>query len=139
MFLLVSDGGDYYNCQATTDGVTGNGPYVKVAKTQDLRCILSTATPAGGAWNTKTIRTITYTYTYTPTGGTTADGVNVLEYVRGVTGSDSSADTSEVTPCLNVGDIIWADPFAFTDPATLSGVQWLARPDGRTWSDADPA
>ena len=132
-FQIVSDGGDYYNCH-TFDGLTAGTTIIKVAKNQDLRCILPTATPAGGAWATKVIRTVTYTYTYTPTAGTTADGVNVIEYVRGATGSDSSGETDYVTPCLNVGDIITADATTFAGPATLVGVLWQAQTHGRAWS-----
>jgi hypothetical protein len=121
------------------NGVVGK-QIIKVAKKQDQRCILPTAVPAGGAWATKTIRGITYTYTYNPTSGATTDGVDVIEYTRSVAGSDESTATSEVTPCLNVGDIITAIPCTFSapnDPATLRGVQWIIfnSPD---WSDPDP-
>jgi hypothetical protein len=132
-FKIVSDGGDYYNCY-TFDGLTAGAAIIKVAKHQDLRCILPTATPAGGAWPTKVKRTITYTYTYTPTAGTTTDGVNVIEYVLGVSGSDASSETNYVTPCLNVGDIITADATTFAGPATLVGVLWKAQADGRAWA-----
>lgn len=123
-FTLVSDGGDYYNC---------NGG-VKVAKHQDIRCILPTASPAGGAWPSKVIRGVTYAYTYTPVAGVTTDGVNVVEYVRGVTGSDSSSETDLITPPLNVGDIITAFKTSFSKPATLVGVTWQALADGRAWA-----
>ena len=144
-FQVVSDGGDWYNCY-TFDGVTTGGSIVKVAKHQELRCILPTATPAGGAYATKIIRGITYTYTYTPTAGVTADGVNVVEYVRGVTGSDSSTETDYVTPCLNAaqptaspaiaGDIITAFQTSFAGPDTLVDVTWQALADGRAWAAA---
>lgn len=146
-FKIVSDGGDYYNCH-TFDGLTAGATIIKVAKSQDLRCILPTATPAGGAWATKLIRTITYTYTYTPTAGTTTDGVNVVEYVRGVVGDDLSSETDNVTPCLNclnagsspagTGDVITADATTFAGPATLVGVLWKAQADGRAWSKIPP-
>jgi hypothetical protein len=133
-FLLVSDGGDYYNCNAY-DGATASGPIVKVAKHQDIRCILPTASPAGGAWPTKTIRGITYTYVYNPVAGSTTDGVNVVEYTRSVSGSDGSTAISEITPCLNIGDIITADSTTFKGPATLVGVIWQAQASGRAWTD----
>jgi hypothetical protein len=136
-FTVVSDGGDYYNCYTWINGTAGT-VIIKVAKHQDICCILPTATPAGMAWPSKVIRGITYTYVYTATAGTTTDGVNVIEYTRGVTGSDMSSSTSQITPCLNVGDIITADPFSFTTPATLKGIQWIARADGRAWADPDP-
>lgn len=136
-FQLVSDGGDYYNCY-TYDGKTAGTTLTKVAKHQDIRCILPTANPKGGAWPSKTIRGITYTYTYTPTAGSTTDGVNVIEYVRGVSGDDGSAETDYITPCLNVGDIITASQTAFADPDTLTGVTWQAQADGRAWA-ASPA
>ena len=132
-FQIVSDGGDYYNCN-TFDGLTAGSGIIKVAKHQDIRCILPTATPVGGAWATKVIRGVTYTYTYTPTAGTTTDGVNVIEYVRGVTGSDTSSETDYITPCLNVGDIITGYSTVFNAPATLVGVTWMAMADGRAWA-----
>jgi hypothetical protein len=136
-FQLVSDGGDWYNCQAF-DGVSASGSIVKVAKHQDLRCILPTDSPAGGAWPTKTVRSVTYTYTYTPTAGTTTDGVDVIEYIRGVTGDDASSETDYVTPCLNVGDIITAFSTSFAGPASLAGVTWQALADGRAWAAPIP-
>lgn len=136
-FQVVSDGGDWYNCY-TFDGVNVGSQIIQVAKSQDLRCILPTANPAGGAWASKTIRTITYTYSYTPSAGATSDGVNVVEYTRSVTGSDSSSATSFVTPCLNIGDIISAFQTSFAGPATLVGVTWQALTDGRAWADNTP-
>ena len=136
-FKIVSDGGDYYNCH-TFDGLTAGATIIKVAKNQDLRCILPTATPAGGAWANKVIRAVTYTYTYTPTAGTTTDGVNVIEYVRGVTGDDLSSETDNVTPCLNVGDIITGFQTSFAAPATLVGVTWQAQSDSRAWANQPP-
>lgn len=133
-FQVVSDGGDYYNCN-TWDGVTAGGAIVKVAKNQDIRCILPTASPAGGAWPTKTIRGITYTYVYNAVAGSTTDGVDVVEYNRSVSGSDGSTATSEITPCLNVGDIITGYSTTFKGPATLVGVLWQAMTDGRAWAD----
>ena len=128
LFVLISDGGDWYNCY-TFDGVNIGTTIVKVAKTQDMRCILSTATPAGGAWpgspSIRIVRGITYTYTYNPIAGATADGVNVIEYTRTVAGSDASSATDYPTPCINVGDIIEAVPASFAGPATLVGVQWM--------------
>ena len=133
-FQLVSDGGDYYNCY-TWDGVNVGSDIVRVAKNQDLRCILPTATPAGGAWPQKTKRGVTYTYTYNAVAGTTADKVNVIEYTRDVTGSDDSSATSEIAPCLNVGDIITAIATSFSGPDTLKDVVWQALADGRAWTD----
>ena len=144
-FQIVSDGGDWYNCY-TFDGVTAGSSIIKVAKNQDLRCILASATPAGGAWASKVIRGITYTYTYNAIAGATLDGVNVVEYTRTVAGSDSSSATSYVTPCLNcinagsspagAGDIITAFQTTFSGPATLVSVTWQALADGRAWADA---
>lgn len=133
-FQLVSDGGDYYNCQSY-DGQTASGSIIKVAKNQDLRCTLPAATPAGGAWPMKTIRGITYQYIYNAVTGTTTDGVDVVEYTRSVSGSDGSFATSEVTPCLNIGDIITGYSITFKAPATLAGVLWQAMADGRAWAD----
>ena len=143
MFQVVSDGGDWYNCY-TFDGVNAGSSIIQVAKHQDLMCIPSTATPAGGAWSSKLIRGITYTYTYTAVAGVTLDGVNVVEYTRGVTGSDSSSETDYVTPCLNclnagsspagAGDIITAFQTSFIGPATLLNVTWQAVADGRAWA-----
>ena len=132
-FQLVSDGGDYYNCY-TFDGVTAGTSVVKVAKHQDIRCILPTANPAGGAWATKTIRGVTYTYTYNPVAGTTSDGVDVIEYTRDVAGDDDSSETDYMTPCLNVGDIISAFSTTFAGPDTLISASWQALADGRAWS-----
>jgi hypothetical protein len=132
-FQVVSDGGDYYKCYSF-DGLTAGTQIIKVAKHQELRCILPTATPAGGAYATKIIRGVTYTYTYNAVASVTADGVNVVEYTRGVTGSDSSAETDYVTPCLNVGDIISAFQTTFAGPADLVDVAWQALADGRAWA-----
>lgn len=132
-FQIVSDCGDYYQCNPF-NGVTASSTIVKVAKHQDIRCILASATIPGGAWLTKTIRGITYTYTYNPIAGTTADGINVIEYTRSVVGSDSSSETDYITPCLNVGDIITAEPASFSGPTTLVGVTWQAWADGRAWA-----
>jgi hypothetical protein len=142
-FQIVSDGGDWYNCYLF-NGVSAVGGIVKVAKNQDLRCLLSTNVPAGGAWTSKLIRGITYTYTYTAIAGATLDGINVVEYKRDVAGSDSSAETDYVTPCLNclnagsdpagLGDIISAFPTSFSGPASLIGVTWQAVADGRAWA-----
>lgn len=137
-FVLVSDGGDYYNCYTWINGQAGTA-IVKVAKHQDICCILPTATPAGLAWPSKVIRGVTYTYVYNPVGGVTADMVGIIEYTRGVTGSDMTATTQKITPCLNIGDIITADPFNFTTPATLNQVTWIARADGRAWAGPNPA
>ena len=144
-FQIVSDGGDWYNCY-TFDGMTAGGSIIKIAKNQDLRCISASASPAGGAWDSKVIRGITYTYTYNPIAGATLDGVNVVEYTRTVAGSDSSSATSYVTPCLNcinsgsspsgAGDIITAFQTSFVGPATLIDVTWQALADGRAWADA---
>ena len=150
-FKIVSDGGDSYNCH-TFDGVTAGATIIKVAKNQDLRCILPTATPAGGAWAAKAIRGIYYIYSdglsgtisYLPVAGTTADGVNVIEYVRYVNGSDIatgtilSSEIDNVTPPLIVGDIITADATTFAGPATLVGVLWKAQADGRAWAAKPP-
>ena len=132
-FQIVSDGGDYYNCNPY-DGVTAGGGIVKVAKHQDIRCILPSATPAGGAWPSKVIRGVTYTYTYDPVVGATTDGVNVIEYSRSVAGSDASAETDYITPCLNIGDIITAFQTSFAGPADLVDVTWQALADGRAWA-----
>lgn len=133
-FQVVSDGGDWYNCNIW-DGLTAGTQIVKVAKHQDIRCILPTANPAGGAWPSKNIRGITYTYIYNAVAGATTDGVNVVEYNRSVSGDDGSTGTSEITPCLNVGDIITADPATFKGPATLVGIVWKAQAGGRAWAD----
>lgn len=125
-FVMVSDAGDYYNCY-TYDGKTTGTNIVKVAKNQDIRCGV-------GAWPSKTIRGITYTYTYVATAGTTADGVNVIEYVRSVSGSDSSSETDYITPCLNVGDIITGFETYFNGPSSLTAVTWQALADGRAWT-----
>lgn len=135
-FVLVSDGGDYYNCNTWINGKAGTA-IVKVAKHQDICCILPTATPAGLAWPSKVIRGVTYTYVYNAVTGPTTDMVNIVEYTRAVSGSDASSETDQITPCLNVGDIITADPFNFTTPATLNQVAWIARADGRAWA-AEP-
>jgi hypothetical protein len=139
-FQLVSDSGDWYNCYMF-DGKTVGKILTKVAKDQDLRCILPTALPAGGAWATRTERTTVYTYTYTTVGGVTTDGVNVIEYYRKKTPSGGTGLDEYVTPCLNVGDIIYALPASFAGPATLVGVSWLALP-GRYFAtrieDIDP-
>ncbi len=142
-FQVVSDGGDWYNCY-TFDGMNAGTSIIKVAKNQDLLCILPTASPAGGAWESKLIRGVTYTYTYAPVNGTTLDGVNVIEYTRSVSGSDMSSETDNVTPCLNclndgsspsgAGDIISAFSTTFAAPATLVGVLWQALTDGRAWA-----
>ena len=142
-FQIVSDGGDWYNCY-TFDGVTAGTQIVKVAKHQDLRCLLPSANPAGGAWVSKLIRTVTYTYTYTAVAGVTLDGVNVVEYTRGVVGDDGSSETDYVTPCLNclnagsspagAGDIITAVATTFAGPNTLADVTWQALADGRAWA-----
>ena len=132
-FQLVSDGGDWYNCN-TWDGVNAGSEIIKIAKHQDLRCISPTASPAGGAWDSKVIRGITYTYTYTAVAGITADNVNIVEYTRGVTGSDSSSETDNITPCLNIGDIISAFSTSFAGPDTLLDVVWQALADGRAWA-----
>ena len=132
-FQIVSDGGDWYNCN-TFDGVTAGSSIIKVAKNQDIRCILPTDTPAGGAWPSKVIRGVTYTYTYNAVADATTDGVNVIEYTRSVAGSDSSAETDYITPCLNVGDIISAFQTSFTGPDTLVDVTWQALTDGRAWA-----
>lgn len=132
-FVVVSDGGDYYNCY-TFDGLNTGSQFIKVAKHQDLRCILPSADPAGGAWEQKTIRGVTYDYVYNAVAGVTDDGVDVVEYTRDVTGSDASSETDEITPCLNVGDIITAFKTSFTGPDTLVGVTWQALADGRAWA-----
>lgn len=132
-FLMVSDGGDWYNCNPW-DGTTTGSDIVKVAKHQDIRCILPSAIPAGGAWASKIIRGITYTFTYNPVAGTTADGVDIVEYTRSVSGSDASSELDLMTPCLNVGDIISAFPTTFTGPDTLLDVFWQALADGRAWA-----
>lgn len=132
-FQIVSDGGDWYNCYSF-DGVTADGGIVKVAKHQELRCILPTADPAGGAWPSKEIRGVTYAYTYNPIAGDTDDGVNVVEYTRSVVGSDVSSETDYITPCLNVGDIISAFQTSFAGPDTLIDVTWQALADGRAWA-----
>ncbi len=142
-FQIVSDGGDWYNCYSF-DGLTAGTTIIKVAKNQDLRCILPSASPAGGAWVSKFIRGVTYSYTYTPTAGTTSDGVNVIEYVRSVTGDDATSATEYVTPCLNclndnsdpvgAGDIIEAFSTSFAGPETLLDVTWQAFTDGRAWA-----
>lgn len=137
-FVLVSDGGDYYNCYTWINGQAGTA-IVKVAKHQDICCILPTATPAGLAWPSKVIRGVTYTYVYNSVGGVTADMVGIIEYTRGVTGSDTTTSLQKITPCLNIGDIITADPFNFTTPATLNQVTWIARADGRAWAGPNPA
>lgn len=140
-FVLVSDGGDYYNCN-TFNGVTTGTGFIKVAKDPDLRCILKSA--GGGAYppvlpattgSGQVKRGITYTYTYTPSYATTADGVGIVEYMRGVTGSDGSSKTSSVTPFLGVGSILYAQPATFAGPSTLVGVQWLAI-GSFAWTDA---
>ena len=143
-FQVVSDGGDWYNCYAFDGSTAATSAIVKVAKHQDLRCILPSASPAGGAWVSKLIRGITYTYTYTAVAATTLDGVNVSEYTRSVSGSDSSSETDYITPCLNclnagsspigAGDIITAFQASFAGPATLVGITWQALADGRAWA-----
>ncbi|MDE2099889.1 MAG: hypothetical protein KGL39_21730 [Patescibacteria group bacterium] len=132
-FVLVSDGGDWYNCYSF-DGLTPGTSIVKVAKHQDIRCLQPTGTPAGGAWAQKTIRGVTYTYTYNEVAGTTDDGVDVVEYTRDVSGSDGSSETDYITPCLNVGDIICAFQTSFAGPASLIDVTWQALADGRAWA-----
>ena len=134
LFVLVSDSGDWYNCY-TLDGAAIGTEIIKVAKHQDIRCIISSASPSGGAWSSKLIRGVTYSYTYNKVLGTTDDGVGVVEYTRSVNGSDTSSATSYITPYLAIGDIITAIPFNFTAPETLNGVQWLALADGRAWAD----
>lgn len=144
-FQLVSDGGDYYLCYQVTGwtmqqvsslwtpvAVVLGTNLVKVAKTPDLMCTLPSGSPNGGAFPSKLKRGgITYTYTYTQV----MNGSVVVEYTRSVSGSDGNSGTSYVTPYLAVGDIINAIPCNFTSPASLTGVQWLALADGRTWSD----
>lgn len=132
-FVMVSDIGDAYVCYKY-DGLNTGSQFIKVAKHQDLRCILPSADPAGGAWEQKTIRGVTYDYVYNAVAGVTDDGVDVVEYTRDVTGSDASSETDEITPCLNVGDIITAFQTSFTGPDTLVGVTWQALADGRAWA-----
>lgn len=142
-FQVVSDGGDWYNCYPF-DGLNVNTTITKVAKHQDLRCILPSASPAGGAWVSRLERGITYTYAYLAVAGSTLDGVNVVEYSRTVTGSDASTETDLVTPCLNcvnsgsspagAGDIITAFQTSFAGPATLANVVWQAFANGRAWA-----
>lgn len=140
-FKLVSDGGDYYNCN-TWDGVNLGATFVKVAKDPDLRCVLLSA--GGGAYppvlpavtgSGQVKRGITYTYTYTPSYATTADGVGIVEYSRGTTGSDGSSATGSVTPFLGVGSLLYAHPATFAGPSTLVGVKWLAI-GSFAWTDA---
>jgi len=135
-FQLVSDGGDWYNCY-TFDGLNVGATIIKVAKNQDLRCILPTASPAGGAWASRVKRGTLYNYTYNAIAGATSDGVNVVEYQRAVVQPSNTANncTSYIVPFLNIGDIITAEAATFAGPATLVGVQWLAWADGRAWTD----
>lgn len=131
-FELVSDGGDWYNCYSF-DGLTVGIQIIKVAKNQDLCCILPTASPAGLARTTR----LNYDGTtdiYGPYTPVMVGGV-VGYYTRAVTCSDGSTATSYVIPKLSIGDIITADPCTFNGPASLAGVQWIARTDGRTWTD----
>ena len=121
------------NCY-TWNGTAAGSSIIKVAKHQDIRCILPSETPAGGAWATKIIRGVTYNFTYTPIAGTTDDGVNVVEYSRSVVGSNSTTETDKITPCLNVGDIISGVSTSFNAPDTLLDVVWLALADGRAWA-----
>jgi len=127
-FTLVSDGGDWYNCTPAV----GSG-IVKIGKEDSLRCILPTASPAGGAWTARTERGTNYTFFYASIGGATTDGVNVIEYTREKKGSVAGPGPNGgfvefVTPCLNVGDTLFAMPWSFTAPATLVGVTLLALP-----------
>ena len=136
MFQLVSHGGDYLNCNPF-DGVTAIASVVKVALDESMRCTLPTASPAGGAWTARTERGVAYTFTYAQVVGMTTDGVNVIEYTRTKTvGADGTFKQGYITPCLNVGDIIFATPApTFAGPATLIGVKWLALSAGRAWAD----
>ena len=124
-FVLVSDGGDYYNCY-TFDGVTTGAAIVKVAKLPEMRCIKPSATPAGGAWTARTVRGEAQTYDYTATAGATADGVNVLEYIRVVHTSGNPDYNEYPSNQIAISDIIVAMPASFAGPATLQGVQWQA-------------
>jgi hypothetical protein len=137
-FQLVSDLGDAYSCY-TFDGNTVGTKLIQVAKDQDLRCILPTANPAGGAWAARIERGTNYTYVYNQV----MSGMVVVEYTRSKTNVTANETFVEyVTPCLNVGDIIDAVPAIFAGPATLAGVQWLALP-GRRFAtrleDLDPS
>ena len=125
LFKLVSDGGDYYNCY-TFDGVTTGASIVKVAKLPEMCCILPSATPAGGAWTTRTVRGEVQTYDYVATAGATADGVNVLEYVRVVHTSGNPDYNEYPSNQIAIGDTIVALPASFAGPATLQGVVWQA-------------
>ena len=129
-FKVVSDGGDFWNCH-TWDGTTAGSSIVKVAKPVRLRCILPSASPAGGAQASRVVRGITYTYTYTPV----SSGGVVIYYTRGVSGSDGTAETDYVIEDALVGDVIFAAPFSTLSPATLSDTKWIdLNVDGRAWA-----
>ena len=116
-FVLVSDGGDYWNCH-TWNGTTAGGTVYKVAKPYKLRCVNGPASEA--------IRGTTYTYTYALSG---------IEYVRSTSVSGSPLSTEYMTPAVLAGDIIYASPFSTGAPSTLAGVILLdINADGRAWA-----
>jgi len=122
-FKIVSDGGDYWNCN-TWDGTTLGSTTVKVAKPYKLRC-------GTGAITSETIRSVTYTYTY---NAVTSGGVTIY-YTRGVTGSDGSAETNYMIPDALTNNIIYGISFSTTTPSSLSDCVWLdINADARAWA-----
>lgn len=117
-FKIVSDGGDYWNCN-TWNGTTAGSSIIKVAKPQELRALT-------GKLTSEAVRGVTYSYTYTASTGSTSDGVNVFEYTRSVTGSDSSSETDYMTPPMLPGRVIVAISFTTSAPSTLASVSWMA-------------
>lgn len=147
LFVHVSDAGDWYNCYPIT-GIKWNGggfvpigagtQTVKVAKDQELCCLLPTGSPNGAAFPSQQKRDALYTYVYNKVLNTTADSVGVWEYTRDVYISGVLQGTSYVMPYLYPGMIITADPITFTGPPSLVGIKWIAQNRGRTWADPNP-
>lgn len=126
-FKLVATGqkdfGDYYACN-TWDGTNLGTAVVYVAKQFKMLCILPSASPAGGAITSETIRGGTYNYSY-------AYDATYDEYVRTTTGAASTTDY--ITPPALAGNIIYAIPFATSAPATLANVHWIELTE-RKWA-----
>lgn len=112
-FKIVSDGGDYWNCN-TWDGTTAGGTVVKVAKPHELRCDV-------GKITSETIDGTLFTYAYT---AITVSGV-ITEYKRTVTDPSGNVEIDYVTPAMIPGKIFVADSFTTNAPSTLVGVAWI--------------
>ncbi|HXI73445.1 MAG TPA: hypothetical protein VNN22_24140 [Verrucomicrobiae bacterium] len=112
-FKVVSDGGDYWNCN-TWDGITAGGSVIKVAKPYELRCDV-------GKIASETIDGILFSYAYT---AITVSSV-ITEYKRSATDPSGNIEINYVTPPVIPGKIIVANAFSTTAPSTLVGVPWI--------------